>query len=43
MLKDQVLFDADTMLNNIFPALLPLLLTLGVYHLYTKSTGPRLN
>ena len=37
MLKDQVLFDADTMLNNIFPALLPLLLTLGVYHLYTKK------
>ncbi len=37
MLRDQVLFDADTMLNNIFPALLPLLLTLGVYHLYTKK------
>ena len=37
MLKDQVLFDADTRLNNIFPALLPLLLTLGVYHLYTKK------
>ena len=37
MLKNQVLFDADTMLNNIFPALLPLLLTLGVYHLYTKK------
>ncbi|MDO5564187.1 MAG: PTS system mannose/fructose/sorbose family transporter subunit IID [Eubacteriales bacterium] len=32
-----VLFNADNMLNNIFPKLLPLLLTLGVYYLYSKK------
>ena len=33
----QVLFNADAMLNSIFPQLLPLLLTLGVYYLYSKK------
>lgn len=37
VLKDQVLFNADNMLNAIFPKLLPLLLTLAVYYLYTKK------
>ena len=37
MLKDQVIFEADKMLNAIFPKLLPLLLTLGVYYLYSKK------
>ncbi len=32
-----VLFNADNMLNSIFPHLLPLLLTLGIYWLYTKK------
>jgi len=32
-----VLFNADTMLNNIFPKLLPLALTLWVYNLYAKK------
>ena len=32
-----VIFNADTMLNGIFPKLLPLLLTLWVYNLYTKK------
>lgn len=36
-LTGQVLFNADTMLNGIFPKILPLLLTLGVYWLYTKK------
>ena len=36
VLKDQVIFEADKMLNSIFPHLLPLLLTLGVYYLYSK-------
>lgn len=36
MLKDQVLFNADTVLDSIFPKLLPLLLTLLVYYLYAK-------
>lgn len=35
--KDVVLFNADTMLDGIFPKLLPLLLTLGVYYLYAKK------
>lgn len=29
--------DLDTLLNNIFPKLLPLLLTLGIYKLYAKK------
>ena len=33
----QVLFNADNMLNAIFPKILPLGLTLGVYHLYAKK------
>jgi len=37
VLKNQVIFNADTMLNNIFPKLLPLGLTLGVFYLYTKK------
>lgn len=35
--ENAVLFNADTMLNGIFPKLLPLLLTLGVYYLYSKK------
>lgn len=35
--KGVVLFNADNMLNNIFPKLLPLLLTLWVYDLYAKK------
>lgn len=37
ILEAQVLFNADNMLNSIFPKILPLGLTLGVYHLYTKK------
>ena len=37
VLEDQVIFEADKMLNAIFPKLLPLLLTLGVYYLYSKK------
>lgn len=37
LLKDQVIFNADAMLNNIFPKILPLGLTLSVYYLYTKK------
>lgn len=37
VLKSQVIFNADTMLNNIFPKLLPLGLTLAVFYLYTKK------
>ena len=37
MLEAQVLFNADNMLNSIFPKILPLGLTLFVYHLYTKK------
>lgn len=37
VLKGQVIFEADKMLNAIFPKLLPLLLTLGVYYLYSKK------
>ena len=36
-LEAQVLFNADNMLNAIFPKILPLGLTLVVYHLYTKK------
>lgn len=32
-----VIFDANTMLNGFFPCLMPLLLTLLVYHLYTHK------
>ena len=31
------LFNADNMLNGIFPKLLPLLLTLWIYHLYAQK------
>lgn len=37
VLEDQVIFEADKMLNSIFPHLLPLLLTLGVYYLYSRK------
>lgn len=37
VLKSQVIFNADTMLNNIFPKILPLGLTLAVFYLYTKK------
>lgn len=37
ILKAQVIFDADKIVNSIFPKLLPLLLTLGVYYLYSKK------
>ncbi len=37
VLEGQVIFEADKMLNSIFPHLLPLLLTLGVYYLYSKK------
>ena len=37
VLKDQVIFNADAMLNNIFPKILPLGLTLAVFYLYTKK------
>jgi len=36
-LKAQVLFDADKMLNTIFPKIVPLLLTLFIYYLYSKK------
>lgn len=37
ILAGQVLFNADATINNIFPKLLPLGLTLGVYFLYAKK------
>jgi mannose/fructose/N-acetylgalactosamine-specific phosphotransferase system component IID len=37
VLKAQVLFDADKVVNGIFPKLLPLALTLVVYYLYSKK------
>ena len=37
VLKDQVLFNADNMLNSIFPKIVPLCLTLLVYYLYAKK------
>ncbi len=37
VLESQVLFNADRMLNSIFPKILPLGLTLVVYYLYTKK------
>lgn len=36
-LTDQVIFDADKVVNSIFPKILPLLLTLFVYYLYSKK------
>lgn len=36
-LENQVIFNADQMLNNIFPKILPLGLTLAVFYLYTKK------
>lgn len=37
VLTGQVIFNADATINNIFPKLLPLGLTLFVYRLYTKK------
>jgi mannose/fructose/N-acetylgalactosamine-specific phosphotransferase system component IID len=37
MLVNQVIFDADKVVNSIFPNILPLLLTLAVYYLYSKK------
>ena len=37
VLKDQVLFNEDNMLNSIFPKIVPLCLTLLVYYLYAKK------
>ena len=37
VLKNQVIFDADKIVNTIFPKILPLLLTAGVYYLYSKK------
>ena len=37
VLKNQVLFNADNMLNSIFPKIVPLCLTLLVYYLYAKK------
>ncbi len=37
VLKNQVIFDADKVVNAIFPKILPLCLTLVVYYLYSKK------
>ena len=37
VLENQVIFNADNVINAIFPKLLPLGLTLWVYHLYAKK------
>lgn len=37
MLEGQVIFEANSVLNSIFPKILPLLLTLGVYNLYSNK------
>ncbi len=37
LIENQVLFNADTMVNSIFPKILPLGLTLSVYWLYAKK------
>ena len=37
MLKNQVIFDADKIINSIFPKILPLGLTIAVYNLYSKK------
>ncbi len=36
-LTGQTIFDANNMVNSIFPKIIPLLLTLGVYYLYSKK------
>ncbi|MGB4658769.1 MAG: PTS system mannose/fructose/sorbose family transporter subunit IID [Mobilitalea sp.] len=36
-LANQVIFNADNIVNSIFPKILPLLLTLFVYYLYSKK------
>ncbi|HBE78492.1 MAG TPA: PTS mannose transporter subunit IID [Firmicutes bacterium] len=36
-LTGQTIFDANNMVNTIFPKMIPLLLTLGVYYLYSKK------
>lgn len=36
-LENQIIFDADKVVNSIFPKILPLLLTLAVYFLYSKK------
>ena len=41
ILENQVIFDADKVVNSIFPNILPLLLTLAVYYLYSKKNGHR--
>ncbi|MDD4569265.1 MAG: PTS system mannose/fructose/sorbose family transporter subunit IID [Tepidanaerobacteraceae bacterium] len=37
VIPDQVIFNADGIINSIFPKLLPLSLTLAVYYLYSKK------
>ncbi len=37
VIPNQVIFNADNMINSIFPKLLPLSLTLAVYYLYSKK------
>lgn len=37
VIPNQVIFNADNIVNSIFPKLLPLSLTLTVYHLYSKK------
>lgn len=37
MLESQVIFNADSMVNSIFPSIVPLALTIGVYTLYSKK------
>ncbi len=37
MLENQVIFNADSMVNSIFPSIVPLGLTIGVYTLYSKK------
>lgn len=37
VIPDQVIFNADNIVNSIFPKLLPLSLTLVVYYLYSKK------
>jgi mannose/fructose/N-acetylgalactosamine-specific phosphotransferase system component IID len=37
VLENQVIFDADKIVNSIFPKILPLCLTMVVYYLYSKK------
>jgi len=37
VLKNQVIFNADNVVNAIFPKILPMGLTLWIYHLYAKK------